>query len=100
MHDNPTVCCVLSEYSIASDWVEFEAQKARELEQALDRNVLCPIALDDGWKTSKWSGVLRNQFVKYNVLPFHGWRDSEDFEDKFKRLLTGLHVHYVSGVGH
>jgi hypothetical protein len=96
MHDNPTVLMILSKNSTNSDWVEFEAEKARELEKKLDRHVLCPIALDDSWKTCKWSAVLRNQIVKYNILPFHDWSNPADFEDKFNRLLKGLHVYYAT----
>jgi hypothetical protein len=95
MQDNPTVLLVLSQHSTSSDWVEFEVVKARELEKELDRHVLCPIALDDSWRSSKWSGVLRNQVVKYNILPFHDWRNSEAFDNGLRRLLGGLHAHYV-----
>ena len=47
MRLNPTVILVLSERSVESDWVEWEASQARELEKELDRDVLCPVALDD-----------------------------------------------------
>ena len=96
MHDNPTVLLILSENSIKSDWVEFEATNARELEKQFDRHVLCPIALDDSWKGSTWSAVLRNQIMKYNILPFYEWRNPNDFEEKFNRLLKGLQVYYAS----
>ncbi len=42
IRQNPIVLLLLSENSVKSDWVEHEAQLARELEQELGRNVLCP----------------------------------------------------------
>ena len=94
MRHNPTVLLILSARSVESDWVEFEAEQARKLEKELDRHVLCPVALDDSWKMCKWSGVLRNQIKKYNVLDFSCWQDTSDFEGIFKRLLSGLDLFY------
>ncbi len=91
---NPTVLLILSAHSVESDWVEFEAKQARELEKELDRHVLCPVALDDRWKTCKWDGVLRNQIEKYNILDFSRWQDPSVFEEMFKRLLVGLDLFY------
>jgi uncharacterized protein YjbI with pentapeptide repeats len=53
MRLNPTVFLVLSKDSVCSDWVEHEAESARELEKELGRHVLCPVALDDAWKDCK-----------------------------------------------
>jgi hypothetical protein len=91
---NPTVLLVLSENSVKSDWVEYEAQTARELEKELGRHVLCPVALDESWKTCKWSAVLRNQIKKYNVLNFSDWQDATAFEGKFQHLLSGIDLFY------
>src|SRR5262249_54270188 len=43
---NPVVVVVLSRHSVSSDWVEWEAARARELERSTGRDVLCPVALD------------------------------------------------------
>jgi len=94
MRRNPTVLLVLSHNSIHSDWVEFEAQSARELEKELDRHVLCPIALDHSWETSQWSPILRNQIRKYNVLDFSGWRSTQILQEQFDRLMRGLNLYY------
>jgi hypothetical protein len=94
MRQNPTALLILLESSVNIDWVEYEAQKARELEKELKRHVLCPIALDESWKTCNWSGVLRNQIKKYNILDFSKWKDGSDFEKKFNRLLQGLDLFY------
>jgi hypothetical protein len=91
---NPTVLLVLSQNSVRSDWVEFEAQTARELERELGRHVLCPLALDNRWLTCKWSAVLRNQIRRYNVLDFSDWQNAPAFKSKFERLLSGIHLFY------
>lgn len=92
-----TVLLVLSENSVKSDWVEFEATKARELEKKEPkRHVLCPIALDSSWRHCDWPGKLRNQIEKYHVLDFSSWRDSAAFDDKLERLLSGLNLFYSS----
>jgi hypothetical protein len=56
MAENPTVLLVLSEHSVASDWVEFEVGRAVELSKKLGRDVLCPVALDDSWLKSDRPG--------------------------------------------
>lgn len=43
---------------------------------------------------SNWSGVLRNQIKKYNVLNFSNWRDGEAFNGKVERLLSGIKLFY------
>ncbi len=91
---NPTVLLVLSEHSVESDWVEYEAQKARELGKELKRDVLCPVALDGSWQTCAWEGRLRQQIMKYNVLDFSEWQDSATFDTQFDRLLRGLRIFY------
>lgn len=71
---NPTVLLVLSKTSVESDWVEWEAAKARELEKELKHDVLCPVALDGAWKTCSWPGPLRRQIEDYHILDFSGGR--------------------------
>jgi uncharacterized protein YjbI with pentapeptide repeats len=78
MRMNPTVLLVLSENSIASDWVEHEASTARELEKELGRDVLCPVALDDAWKDCAWPARLREQIMEYNILDFSKWKDERN----------------------
>ena len=91
---NPTVVLVLSEHSVRSDWVEWEATKARQLEKELRRDVLCPVALDDSWKTCDWPDPLRQQILKYNILDFSSWRDQAFFDRQFRKLLDGLALFY------
>lgn len=53
IRQNPTVLLVLSEHSLSSDWVEREVRTARGLEKEMQRDLLCPIALDNSWKSSR-----------------------------------------------
>jgi uncharacterized protein YjbI with pentapeptide repeats len=94
MRLNPTMLLVLSEHSVNSDWVEYEAAKARELEKEMKRDVLCPVALDDSWKNCDWSELLRRQIMKYHILPFAKWQDNNFFARQFNKLIEGLHIFY------
>lgn len=94
IRQNPTVLLILSKHSIKSDWVEHEVRKARELEKELGRDALCPIALDDGWKSSPWPERVMEQVMEYNILDFSGWKDKPTFESKFAKLLSGLEIFY------
>jgi uncharacterized protein YjbI with pentapeptide repeats len=94
IRQNPTVLLVLSKNSIKSDWVEHEVRTARGLEKELGRDALCPIALDDSWKSSPWSKRVMEQVMEYNILDFSNWKSKSEFEGKFAKLLNGLDLFY------
>jgi hypothetical protein len=94
IHLNDTVLLVLSEHSTNSDWVEHEARKAREKERETGKDALCPVALDDSWKSCRWPERLREQIMEYNILDFSGWRDEEVMGGMFSKLLEGLSIFY------
>lgn len=94
IRQNPTILLILSKNSLNSDWVQHEVRKARELEKELGRDALCPIALDDSWKSSKWPSRIMEQVTEYNILDFSGWKESSNFESKFAKLLNGLDLFY------
>jgi len=94
IRQNPITLLVLSKNSVKSDWVEFEAKSARELEKELGRDVLCPVALDDSWKNCDWPGVLRQQIMDYNILDFSKWKDDVEMGKMFKKLIDGLDLFY------
>ena len=94
MRHNPTVLLVLSEHSVNSDWVEHEARLARAIEKDLKRDVLCPIALDESWKTSNWPKRLMEQIMEYNILDFSEWETNEAFERMFSKMISGLDMFY------
>jgi uncharacterized protein YjbI with pentapeptide repeats len=93
---NPIVVVVLSSHSVASDWVEWEVGQARALERETNRDVLCPIALDDSWNTASWSGPLRQQITKYHILDFQDWQSNSQFMSAVLRLVDGLGLFYRS----
>ena len=92
---------VLSADSVESDWVESEARRAREVEKARRKGgegkyVLCPIALDDAWKTCDWPRRLREQIMEYNILDFSRWGNHEEFEKEYGKLKDGLGIYYAN----
>lgn len=91
---NRTVLLVLSEYSLKSDWVEHEVRTARGLEKDMGRDVLCPVALDDSWKSSRWPKRIMEQIMEYNILDFSEWDDDSKFGDMFRKLIDGLELFY------
>lgn len=91
---NPIVLLVLTSNSIKSDWVEHEVRTARELEKEMGRDVLCPVALDDSWKSSPWPKRVMEQVMEYNILDFSEWEDDSKFENMFRRLIDGLELFY------
>jgi hypothetical protein len=94
IRQNPTVLLVLSEHSLSSDWVEHEVRTARELEQDMGRDVLCPIALDDSWKSSPWPKRVMEQLMEYNILDFSAWQHDIKFDNMFRKLIDGLELFY------
>jgi uncharacterized protein YjbI with pentapeptide repeats len=94
IRQNPTVLLVLSEHSLNSDWVEHEVRTARELEKELERDVLCPVALDDSWRSSRWPKRVMEQIMEYNILDFSAWEDDSKFEGMFHKLIDGLELFY------
>ena len=94
IRQNPTVLLVLSENSLNSDWVEHEVRTARELEKETGRDVLCPVALDDSWKSSRWPKRVMEQIMEYNILDFSTWEDDSKFDRMFRKLMDGLELFY------
>lgn len=90
----PVVLLVLSANSVESDWVQHEARLARKLEKETGSDVLCPIALDDAWKTCRWPERLHEQIMEYNVLDFSQWQDAAAFDRMFTKLVEGLGIFY------
>jgi hypothetical protein len=94
IRQNPTVLLILSKNSLNSDWVQHEVRTARSLEKELGRDVLCPVALDDSWKSAPWPARILEQIMEYNILDFSGWESAPVFESKFSKLLSGLDLFY------
>lgn len=89
LHDK--VVLVLSERSIASDWVETEVETAfeRERNDPQKRTVLFPVRLDDaiGKTEEAWA---RQVWDTPNVGDFRGWKDHDTYQREFQRVLRDL----------
>lgn len=85
---------ILSEHSRSSDRVEHEVRTARQLEKDMERDVLCPIALDDSWKSNRWPKRIMEQITEYNILDFSEWENDVKFEGMFRKLIDGLELFY------
>ncbi len=94
---NDIVLLVLSKSAIQSDWVENELEMARKKEKEENRDVLCPIALDDSWKSKldrdESDRALWRTLTKKNVLDFSKWK-TKAFEPVYQKLVRGLKIWY------
>ena len=80
---------VLSEHSIASEWVEHEVESALEEERQRGRMVLYPIRLDDAVMDSNkaWAALIRRT---RHIGDFTHWKDYDSYQKAFDRLLRDL----------
>lgn len=80
---------VLSESSMASNWVEKEFETAFEEEQRRHDVVLFPIRLDNSplESTRSWIADIRRA---RNIGDFSGWQDDASYKAAFVRLLRDL----------
>jgi uncharacterized protein YjbI with pentapeptide repeats len=87
---NVSLILVLSQGSVQSDWAEHEVRLARKLEKDLGEAVLCPISLDDAWKTPMWQGRILENIPDDKVLSFAAWRDASVMGTQFDRLIEAI----------
>jgi uncharacterized protein YjbI with pentapeptide repeats len=89
------VLLVLSEASIASDWVEDEVDKAFEEERQRGGVVLFPVRLDDTVMatTEAWAAKLRRS---RNIGNFRAWKDHDAYQAALKRVLRDLQINNAS----
>lgn len=80
---------ILSETSLASQWVEQEVETALAKERKTGRTVLFPIRIDDAVLSvgTGWPAYLKNT---RNIGNFSGWRDRGSYSKAFDRLLRDL----------
>lgn len=79
---------ILSENSIASDWVVYEAEQALEQEQKRGGTVLFPVRLDDSIMKAEdtWADHIRDR----HIGDFRNWKDHESYQKGLERLLRDL----------
>jgi hypothetical protein len=94
IRQNQIVILVLSEHSTRSKWVKHEVRTAWLVEKDTGSKVLCPIALDDSWRSSPWPKRIIERILKYNIIDFSVWKDDRKFDEMFHRLIDGLELFY------
>jgi hypothetical protein len=80
---------VLSEHSIASNWVAYEVERALNKEPQGVPNVLFPIRVDDAVMESNasWADDIKST---RHIGDFTCWRNHDDYQKAFDRLLRAL----------
>jgi hypothetical protein len=83
------VLLILSEHSIASDWVEDEVNKAFAEERARGQTVLFPVRIDNSVMESAepWACKLRDQ---RNIGDFRLWKNHDAYLKSLDRALRDL----------
>lgn len=95
VHDK--LLLVISEESMASDWVNTEIYSARQREKKEGRQVLFPIRLVPFEKIQDWKCFdadtgrdMAREVREYFIPDFSHWKDHEEFEKGFQKLLDSL----------
>ena len=95
LHDK--LLLVLSEHSMASEWVRTEVYNARQREVREGRRVLFPVALCPFERVQEWQSFdadtgkdLAREVREYFIPDFSDWKDHDRFEAAFTRLLRDL----------
>jgi hypothetical protein len=96
MHDK--LLLILSEYSMASDWVGTEIAKARKREARENKKLLFPISITPYSEIEKWELFdddrgkdSAREIREYYIPDFSGWeRDSAGYTREFERLVAAL----------
>ena len=94
VHDK--LMLVLTEHSIASEWVEAEVEAALERERREKRTVLFPIRLDDAVMESPigWASHIRQT---RHIEDFRDWQNQDAHQKAFARLLRDLKAEESTG---
>jgi hypothetical protein len=88
---------VLSESSLQSRWVETEIRRARKVELQEGRRKLFPIRLTSYEALQEWVCIdsttgedLAEEVRSYFIPDFSNWKNHDDLEQAFARLLADL----------
>ena len=83
------VLLILSQKSIASDWVEDEVSKAFDEERIRRKTVVVPIRIDAAVLETKeaWANKLRSE---RNIGDFSHWKQHDSYQKSLDRLLRDL----------
>lgn len=80
---------VLSESSVASEWVEKEVETAFEKEREQKKTMLFPVRLDDAVLEAKtgWAADVRRS---RHIGDFRDWKNHDSYRKAFERLMRDL----------
>jgi uncharacterized protein YjbI with pentapeptide repeats len=83
------VLLILSEHSVASDWVEEEVTRALDEERSRKTIVLFPIRVDDAVLNTDeaWARGLR---IQRNIGDFCRWKNHDAYQKVLERVLRDL----------
>jgi hypothetical protein len=80
------VLLVLSEVSIACEWVEDEVTRAFAEEQQREGTVLFPVRIDDAVFTTNEAWAVKPRDDR-NIGDFRRWKDHDRYQKTLTRLL-------------
>ena len=82
---------IVSQHSIASEWVQREVEIALEKERKEGQTVLFPIRLDDSIMTfsASWATSIRNT---KHIADFRDWSDYDQYQKALSRLIRDLKI--------
>ncbi|HEU5376739.1 MAG TPA: toll/interleukin-1 receptor domain-containing protein, partial [Ktedonobacteraceae bacterium] len=90
IHLQDKLLLILSEHSVASDWVEHEVETALARARRDRRTILFPIRLDNAILERGhigWPALVQNE---RHIGDFTGWKDHDRYQAAFDRLLRDL----------
>jgi hypothetical protein len=89
IHLRDKLLLILSQASIASEWVEDEVNKAYAEERSGKKLVLFPIRIDDAvMRTDEpWASKLREN---RNIADFRRWKKPAEYQKGLDQLLRNL----------
>jgi uncharacterized protein YjbI with pentapeptide repeats len=87
VHDK--LLLILSEHSVTNSWVEKEVETAMESEDEQKKTILFPVRLDDSVMEIKegWPADIRRT---RHIGDFRQWREHDEYQKAFDRLLRDL----------
>jgi len=83
------VLLVLSESSLASEWVETEVEATFREERKAKKTILFPIRIDDAVMDTSQAWAARIQDVRH-IGDFTNWKDHDAYQKAFGRLMRDL----------
>ena len=106
IHQHDRLLLVLSEASMASEWVQTEIAQARQREVKEKRRMLFPISLAPFDLIKEWKCFdgdtgkdMAREIREYFIRDFSNWQSPTDFQNALARLLQDLRSEQVFAEG-